>query len=97
MFNVSHLINEQLLNVPIIGYKTKNTNIWSIGYTEWGISYFQEHNTYISSTGGMNRYFNTTVPRRGIMGLHDMLYRGPDGSRREYLFGTFRRCNKTIS
>ena len=97
MFNVSHSINEQLLNVPIIGYKTKNTNIWSIGYTGWGISCFQDHNTYISSTGGMNRYFNTTVPRRGIMGLHNMLYRGPDGSRREYLFGTFRRCNKTIS
>lgn len=97
MFNQSHSIDKQLLNVPIIGYKTKNTNIWSIGYSDWGIWDFRDNNTYISNTGGMNRYFNTIVPRRGIMGLHNMLYRSYDGSRREYLFGTFRRCNKTIS
>ena len=97
MFGGSHSIDEQLLNVPIIGYKTKNTNIWSIGYTGWGIKYFKYHNTYISNTEGMNRYFNTIVPRRGIMGLRKMLYGSSNGDRREYLFGTFRRCNKTIS
>ena len=97
VFHGSHLINDQLVNVPIIGYKTKNTNIWSIGYSEWDINQFKYQNTYIPGTEGMNRYFNTIVPRRGIMGLHNMLYSSSGGSRREYLFGTFRRCNKTIS
>lgn len=92
-------------NISIVGYRANNSNIWSIGYGDWNVEYNRSldyKGSYILNPGNKNRYYPSVIHRRGIMALHNMLYarrKNQDQwrTRAYFRYGTFRRCNKTIS